>query len=87
MLRDFDLKQLTGMKNDELAQTGISDPNQVKSALIQDPLGLVKKDDKKDADKDKDRERRCRQSSKPSTLQQWMRSSERSNEVERSCRE
>merc|ERR1711997_68926 len=37
VLRDFDLKQLTGMtkQNDELAETGISDPIQVKSALIQ----------------------------------------------------
>ena len=50
VLRDFDLKQLTGMKksHDELAESGISDPTQVKSALIQQLEGVVKKDDKKD---------------------------------------
>jgi hypothetical protein len=51
VLKDFDLKQLTGLTgkiNDELFETPISDPDQIKSAQIQEPFVLPKKDEKKD---------------------------------------
>lgn len=51
VLKDFDLEVLTGQTgkiNDELFETPISDPDQIKFAQIQEPFVLPKKDEKKD---------------------------------------
>ena len=70
VLKDFDLKQLTGLTgkiNDELFETPISDPDQIKFAQIQEPFELPKKDEKKDdlIDLSSDEEKKKRAEKQP----------------------
>ena len=64
VLKDFDLKQLTGLTgkiNDELFEPPISDPDQIKSAQIQEPFVLPneKKDDLIDLSSDEGKKKRA----------------------------
>ena len=64
VLKDFDLKQLTGLTgkiNDELFETPISDPDQIKPAQIQEPFVLPneKKDDLIDLSSDEGKKKRA----------------------------